>query len=521
MNGYSCGYDRSKQVVRSLRKERDDLQEAFDVLLQKVEVCNNYTSWPFPRIHMANGAAPALSFDPVDTASQQRTPGIQQNTEAAYNSSMIATLRRERDEARTERDLVVNESRNSLDIQAHTKGKIDQEMDPGLSGEDALRIFRYNTAKNMTVEKEVNRLRKRLETPPGDHGAPSSQRSRPDASTQIPKASPSSTPKVVDEFDREVQDLASKLEAFRLEKAKLLDLISASKQETKQAATSTEASGTSPDPGISEPTPTREELQVAYSESLQRAETLTRENERLMQLLGAKDVSVRHSSLCPLPNIHNAIGQGDTNSPEEIVPDIPVPSDDDGEQSMEMATPLFPSTIVLRPLSSSSRTTSTSRSRSTSTRASPRSQIHSSSSPDAEVDPSSIMLPPSPLIDFDLEQEGSQPFQSTPPPFLAPRPPTERSGSLNLDWERGPTPSPDVFDPDKTIGLNLGSLSSPIPGPSAQPSASPFIRNASPGEQVARLEAELTEAERKLKVGEEAVDELKGLIEDLMRFSPS
>ncbi|ESK91376.1 hypothetical protein Moror_2723 [Moniliophthora roreri MCA 2997] len=456
-------YDRSKQILRTLRKEKDDLKEAFDVLLQKVEVCNNYASWPFPRIHMA---VPASSLDPIE----EQRPQHNIDHEAAYSSAMMIKLTRERDEARTERDFVIKESVAKLSMLEAQLALRDAEIEglsasqrprlqegevpiSRLSGEDALRIFRYNAAKNTTVQKEVKRLQKRLETPPEG-----------------------SAPRVVDEFNRELEDLASKLEALRLEKEKLLDFISANKEQVQAPP---------PSDVPAEPTPTREELQAAYKEVVQRADTLARENERLRLLLNAKDKRDKET-------------QTQTNDDKASYDD-----DDDGERSMEIATPLFPSTLVLRSLSSSRRS---------SARTSPRSP---QPSPDLEVDPSSIMLPPSPLIDIDSEdddihlhpQPGPQ-AQSTPLAFLSPQ------SHMDLDWDRGPTPSP-----DRTF--RLSSLS-PIPGPTLRPS--PLPSTHSPGGEVYRLEEELAEAQKKLLEGEEAVDELKALIEDLVRLrtpSPS
>ncbi|EEB96673.1 hypothetical protein MPER_04152 [Moniliophthora perniciosa FA553] len=120
-------------------------------------------------------AAPASSLDLIEELRPQHNA----DHEAAYSSAIIIKLTRERDEARMERDLVIKESVAKLSMLEAQLALRDAEIEglsasqhpglqegevsiPRLSGEDALRIFRYNVAKNTTVQKEVKRLRKRV-----------------------------------------------------------------------------------------------------------------------------------------------------------------------------------------------------------------------------------------------------------------------------------------------------------------------------------------------------------------------
>ncbi|KAF9259802.1 hypothetical protein L218DRAFT_634135 [Marasmius fiardii PR-910] len=97
--------EESKQTIRTLTKERDELKEGFEVLLQNVEVCNNFSSWPFPRIHLPSVLPESIPPIPSITTTAISTPAS-----GFENRTLIYRLTQERDEARSERDLLVKES---------------------------------------------------------------------------------------------------------------------------------------------------------------------------------------------------------------------------------------------------------------------------------------------------------------------------------------------------------------------------------------------------------------------------
>ncbi|KAL0059485.1 hypothetical protein AAF712_013771, partial [Marasmius tenuissimus] len=429
-------YERSKQEVRMVKKERDELKEGFEILLQKVEVCNNFSSWPFPRIHLSSVVAEAVM-------PQRATPTPEIPAIHAYTPSMISRLTTQRDDALAERDLLVRDSAAKLSMleaqlalreaellslqnenelnrsirssRSTTDNVNSNSQQPTLSSDDAIRILQYNAAKNRTIQSDVRKLKRRLEVArekPLDAG-PSVQPSP--LSSPVPQIPPQPEPgSVVEEFTREVQELASKLDSLQLEKARLLAEIAEEKAATTEIEADKQTSNLSrsqsdPEPHCNSCERLLEEnakLKAQISEvprqptACSSCKQLREENARLQaqthELRQLFFPSQANSPIPPppppsAPPQHRPISslprrrppslspplsqQPSTSTPPppspQLIPTDPPVEDDDGELSMELATPLFPSTVVLSP--SSSRNTSSNRSS--------RSQLRNSSSP--------------------------------------------------------------------------------------------------------------------------------------------
>ncbi|KAL0570376.1 hypothetical protein V5O48_011591 [Marasmius crinis-equi] len=424
-------YERSKQVIRTVKKERDDLKESFEILLQKVEVCNNFSSWPFPRIQLSS----VLPEARLETATT--TPASTETSSNLYNASIISRLTHERDEARTERDLVIRESaakfsmleaqlalreaellslqnenelnrtiRSSRPTNTTLATSDNSNSQPPLSSDDAIRILQYNAAKNRTIQIDVRKLKKRLETArekPLEAG-PSVRRS----SSPIPQISPRPEPtRVVDEFAREVQELASRIDSIQLERARQLTEIARERTETPEAKADnqrvpsprsrSESPGHGSEPAcdscqrlieeISRLKAQISELDPPLKTSCDSCEHLSKENARLQARVNELQQLFFPSqttspvptppppSFPPQPPPASTSPRASSHSSPQPQPSISPPpdsppaspqigpsdpeADDDGERSMELATPVFPSTIVLPP---SSRNSSASRS---------------------------------------------------------------------------------------------------------------------------------------------------------------
>ncbi|KAK1231601.1 hypothetical protein PQX77_005279 [Marasmius sp. AFHP31] len=403
-------YERSKQEVRMMKKERDELKEGFEILLQKGT--SSGSIFTLFEIYLSSAVAEAA-------LPQRMSPTPEMPTIQAYAPSIISQLTTQRDDALAERDLLVRESaakfsmleaqlalreaellslqnenelnRTIRSSRSTTDNANSNSQQQTLSSDDAIRILQYNAAKNRTIQSDVKKLKRRLEVArekPLEPGP--SARSSPSPSP-VPQIPPQPEPgSVVEEFAREVQELASKLDFLQLEKARLLAEIA----EEKAATTEIEADKQTSNLSRSQPDPEphcnscerlieeNAELKAQISEvprqqtACSSCERLREENARLQaqthelrQLFFPSQASSpippppppsapsQHRPISSLPRRQlssppppHSQQQPSASTPPppspQLIPIDPPVEDDDGELSMELATPLFPSTVV-------------------------------------------------------------------------------------------------------------------------------------------------------------------------------
>ncbi|KAA1475570.1 hypothetical protein DENSPDRAFT_910193 [Dentipellis sp. KUC8613] len=85
------------QSLRSVEAERDDLRDAVAQLVEKVDLCNDFSLWPHTALHQTSLAADHVAGD---RAPRARVPPADADA-LAYASSLIASLRAECDAERT------------------------------------------------------------------------------------------------------------------------------------------------------------------------------------------------------------------------------------------------------------------------------------------------------------------------------------------------------------------------------------------------------------------------------------
>ncbi|KAG7092864.1 hypothetical protein E1B28_009177 [Marasmius oreades] len=532
-------FERSKQTIRTLTKERDELKESFGVLLQKVEVCNNFSSWPFPKIHLSSILPEPIL--PAPTTTRIPTTGFD-------SAALISRLTQERDEARSEGELVMRESaakfsmleaqlalreaellslqnENELNRPVRSSCSTEQSQ-PQLSNADAIRILQYNAAKNRTIQMDIKRMRKKLEIARGKS---------PDAGPSVEPSSPLNIPRtpshpqptaVLDDFNAELQHLASKLDAFQLERAKLSQIIA-----EEEAAVSVANDAAARNPPKSQSNQGKEVCENCARLRNENAKLQERISELQQIFFPSQTPSPPTQSTPPrtlassppLPQSSPPFSQFIPPLPQSTPPTLPpsLPSFEvrsaemnyEGELSMVLATPL-PSTVVLPPTSSRSSShsfTSTSRSSSSSRHSHPPTFWNSPPastllSPFVASTDMEEVVSPAAAAGFLIDLDGSD-----DPPLRSRSSVGEIEPHIDLDC--------DLLHSQ----FRLSELEQPEdndvtvrpPTPHSRPPLPPSPPRT-PGQELQKLGTELGDAQRSLQAGEDIIDGLRDMILELM-----
>ncbi|KAF8160027.1 hypothetical protein B0H34DRAFT_705875 [Crassisporium funariophilum] len=429
--------DRYIDVVKVAELERDDLRDAVLKLVEKVELSNDYSKWPHSRIHLSSLAADStplfqgsrVQIQEEDLHSYASTMiealrkerdseriAHAQTHEWAEAKIVALEAQLSRREAELE-SCIARADHAVLTPQTKRSAQARVLIEP-ITSEQVISMLDVTAARNRMLEVEIKTLFKRLEKarfrvsspspsgepPPFTLTAPQQRRdvhhtstSRPStpkdpASNKHPETrlalaheaseiyAPSPLPPlgaselfdpfpasanrldghIMESLDHHIRQLGEKIDDFATERKHLLQSLSAPSQDSRPSNV------------------TEERLTILENECerLRRSDSFLRdeiesikmqarfrENELLTEMQSLKRMHQRHISE-ERDNYH-----GDVHNLLEP---------DDGEISMELATPLLPTSMILNRSSSHSR----------------------SHSPAPYVDPPTIPLPPSPENEF-------------------------------------------------------------------------------------------------------------------------
>ncbi|KAF9077703.1 hypothetical protein BDP27DRAFT_1311527 [Rhodocollybia butyracea] len=368
------------QHVKNVEEEKDELRGAVMEFLQKVEEPN--TKWPQSQISISS------LLEPVEPRLlRHRNQDISNEFDHdLMNSaaSMIESLVRERDIARNAHQLLLVTARAQIaNLQAelaHRDYELEKcislssnhhsfQRDPRANSEPlppldpvtATKVLQLTSSRHKTLEMGNKHLEKRLEEirrkaqladqqikVKDSEGSHQDQEAEvpedSDITVRMPLTSPKNFADLIAHFDKEIQNLGSAIQAFAAERNQLWKAVSSSTD------ISSGAGYEKPSPSISQHISSQSSdrvqrfserlgLEGGYIASLQREKALIEENIKLAGMLRKS-----HSLNAPSPLLLSSPPLLHTNvepePPREFL-DI-----EDGEVSMELATPLLPTTIL-------------------------------------------------------------------------------------------------------------------------------------------------------------------------------
>ncbi|KAI9568237.1 hypothetical protein HD554DRAFT_786353 [Boletus coccyginus] len=229
--------NRWRSVARNLEVERDELKDAVEDLIEKVQVSNEWSSWPCSRMHITKHAGNLnVEFSEqavVGAIDGRGTKDERNNDLLAYATSIIARLRMELDFERQSHSRTVEEANlrieeleakvavREAELESCITSPGDREHQPTkppnvhthafegrklgkrlpepkpLSDEECLRFLECNSARNRSLEIEIRHIAERLEQ--ARMAASTSSGARKEARSPAPqnghKAVPSPSPR--------------------------------------------------------------------------------------------------------------------------------------------------------------------------------------------------------------------------------------------------------------------------------------------------------------------------------------
>ncbi|TFK39645.1 hypothetical protein BDQ12DRAFT_63224 [Crucibulum laeve] len=167
------------QIVKSAETERDDMRDAVLQLVEKVEISNDYSTWPHSQLHLTNFA---------DIVKHPDTKNLNDSEQDLLScaATMIETLRHERDTARMAHTRYKLESEARITALQAQISRREAELEfyvahigtdspvpdsvhisvpdhEPISNEQAIRMLDRTTARNKALELEIKTLFQRLE----------------------------------------------------------------------------------------------------------------------------------------------------------------------------------------------------------------------------------------------------------------------------------------------------------------------------------------------------------------------
>ncbi|KAI6014297.1 hypothetical protein EDC04DRAFT_3145146 [Pisolithus marmoratus] len=183
--------DQWRTISKALEVEKDEMKEVIEDLIEKIQISNEWASWPCSRMHIAKPAE--LLYIPA-TALESTTKSPNDDV-LAYASAIIARLRSELEFERREHRKTVDEANHRIEeLEAQVAIRETEletcirlpsqgvpEGDTGsrllarkiptkvrlraqsLSDEDCLRVLESNSARNRSMETEIRGILVKLE----------------------------------------------------------------------------------------------------------------------------------------------------------------------------------------------------------------------------------------------------------------------------------------------------------------------------------------------------------------------
>ncbi|KAI0249002.1 hypothetical protein BJV78DRAFT_1363193 [Lactifluus subvellereus] len=153
----------------TMEAERDSLREGVLHLIEKVEVCNDYSLWPHSGLASTSLAAPPKPRHPHEQTQSTWTASTR-----AYSAALITALREECERERTghaeslrrvaelEAQLARREAELEERYDKAPTPRIDSPL-PGLSRDGAIRVLQQSAARNEALTHEITGLVLKLE----------------------------------------------------------------------------------------------------------------------------------------------------------------------------------------------------------------------------------------------------------------------------------------------------------------------------------------------------------------------
>ncbi|KAF8883482.1 hypothetical protein CPB84DRAFT_1734660 [Gymnopilus junonius] len=491
---------RYNHFAKEAEKEMDDMRDAVMELVEKVEASNgDYSSWPHSQIYLSR------LQDPIASLELKYLKPTSEDDSLSYAASMIDALRKERDNerrshahtrttfearmvaleaqvSRREAELATCAAHIHHDTIEHLEPEENSELRQDMVDSDQIiSVLDVTVARNKLLEVEIKSLAKRLENARAGLGSSSSLSGKPAQAAVSPRAEgmdesfpdqqiPSPLPdgdrgnqlqasnfgtlaetprRALHELDREIQQLGEKVDAFTQERNTLIQTISAGTRDQQYHP------------------PIRDDEKIGLENKIQ---ALEEECDRLQESQQNLRNELQRTRLEARAREEELLGEITTlrldQDDTERVPVAPLLDESDGEMSMELATPLMPTSIM-------------------------------STSPPPSIQAVPISRTPSPPLNSNAlpaADEISNPSPSSES-TSHPLPPSPEASSDSSDLASPATSEADV-------------MSSDFRSPASLP---PQLI----AEIVEREEAELIDRQRQIEVGETALGELLELVHEL------
>ncbi|KAF8473746.1 hypothetical protein DFH94DRAFT_806969 [Russula ochroleuca] len=180
----------------TIESERDSLREGVLHLIEKVELCNDYSLWPHSSLSMTSLAPPTQPRHPHEQQSQSTWTA----SSRAYSAALITALREECErERRTHSEslrriaeLEAQLARREAELEEPYYGStpvnislVDPPL-PQLSRDGAIRVLQQSAARNEAITHEIASLVQKLEDAHADLEKENSPHSSPVMTTPPP-----------------------------------------------------------------------------------------------------------------------------------------------------------------------------------------------------------------------------------------------------------------------------------------------------------------------------------------------
>ncbi|KAN0093239.1 hypothetical protein V8E55_004023 [Tylopilus felleus] len=211
-----------RSVVKNLEAEKDELKDVVEDLIEKVQVSNEWNSWPCSRMHITKHAEQVA----VGTIHNEGAQNSHNDELLAYATSIIARLRMELDVERQRHSRTMEEANLRIeeleakvavreaelencitsprdDVRQPGEPQTDpthafEKRKPGkrlpepkpLTDEECLRFLESNSARNRSLEIEIRQIAERLEQARMSSSTSSESREEPRSLEPIPIHSP-------------------------------------------------------------------------------------------------------------------------------------------------------------------------------------------------------------------------------------------------------------------------------------------------------------------------------------------
>lgn len=149
----------------AMEEERDSLREAVLHLIEKVEVCNDYSLWPHSGL-----ASTSLAIQPKPRPLHEQPQTTWTAAARAYSAALLSTLRVECERERTARtealrrvaELEAQLARREAELEGRYETAPTSPVQP-LSRDGAIRVLQQSAARNEALTHEVASLVQKLE----------------------------------------------------------------------------------------------------------------------------------------------------------------------------------------------------------------------------------------------------------------------------------------------------------------------------------------------------------------------